>query len=218
MQVGGVAGGIYKVCDWLMKLAIVNLLWIAFTVLGLGIFGMFPATVALLTVLTRWIKKEECKVVQSFFRAYKNSFVKANMLMVLTLALGSVLAMNVIVVQSMSGILHVFLKYGLLCLFVMYTIIALYVIPMVTYRSHGVWMTMKMAFITGTLHPVRTGMLVGGFVLLYFVLRSIPGMIPFYGVSLMGMWTVVVLAPILSGEQNESNKEKIIKNGTVARA
>ncbi|WP_332628545.1 YesL family protein [Halalkalibacter flavus] len=218
MQVGGVAGGIYKVCDWLMKLAIVNLLWIAFTVLGLGIFGMFPATVALLTVLTRWIKKEECKVVSSFFLAYKKSFIKANMLMVLTLVVGSVLAMNVIVVQSMSGILHVFLKYGLLCLFVMYTIVALYVIPMVTYQSHGVWMTIKMAFITGALHPVRTGMLLGGFVLLYFVLRSIPGMIPFYGVSLMGMWTVVVLAPILSGEQNESNKEKIIKSRTVARA
>ncbi|WP_209124139.1 YesL family protein [Alkalihalobacillus sp. BA299] len=211
MQLGGVTGGIYKVCDWLMKLAIVNLLWILFALLGLGIFGLFPATIAMLTVLNYWTKQEECKVVRTFADAYKESFIKANVFMLLIVTVGAVLITNYMIIQSMNGILHVFLKYGLIFMFVIYSLVVLYIMPILSYRSQGIWNTVKMAFITGALHPARTGILLGGFVLLYLIIRSFPGMIPFYSVSLIGLWTTVILSPILKSEVVERLQEKQIK-------
>jgi uncharacterized membrane protein YesL len=42
---------IVTLCDWVAKLAYVNLLWFLFTAAGLLIFGFMPATVALFTRL-----------------------------------------------------------------------------------------------------------------------------------------------------------------------
>lgn len=36
--------GLYTVTEWIYRFAIVNLLWILFTIAGLVIFGFFPAT------------------------------------------------------------------------------------------------------------------------------------------------------------------------------
>ncbi|MFC0472599.1 YesL family protein [Halalkalibacter kiskunsagensis] len=206
MQVGGITGGIYKVCDWLMKLAIINLLWLLFTLVGLGLFGIFPATVAMLSVLNRWINQEECKVVPYFATVFKRSFVKANILMGFAVMVGAVLIANFYIIQAMDGLLHVFLKYGVIVLFVFYSMIVLYVLPVFSHHSQGVWNTFKMSFITSALHPLRTGVLVAGFGLLYLIIRSFPGMIPFYGVSLIGMWTAVILSPIFEREQKKKHE------------
>ncbi|WP_332697707.1 YesL family protein [Halalkalibacter lacteus] len=217
MQVGGMTGGIYKVCDWLMKLAIVNLLWLSFTLLGLGLFGMFPATVAMLSVLNRWINQEEFKVVPYFVHVWKETFVRANIMMVLTVIVGAVLVTNFMIVQSMDGILHLFLKYGLICTFVLYSIVVLYVLPILSHHSHGGWHTIKMSFITGTLHPVRTGLLLGGYVLLYLIIRSFPGVIPFYSVSLIGIWTTVILAPVMMREKEENSQGTKVERNKMVR-
>ncbi|WP_227937177.1 YesL family protein [Alkalihalobacillus deserti] len=218
MQVGGITGGIYKVCDWLMKLAIVNLLWLLFALVGLGLFGIFPATVAMLSVLNRWINQEECKVVPYFVAVFKRSFVKANILLVFAVMVGAVLIANFYIVQAMDGLLHVFLKYGMIVLFVFYSMIVLYVLPIFSHHSQGVWNTFKMSFITSALHPLRTGVLVGGFGLLYLIIRSFPGMIPFYGVSLIGMWTAVILSPIFEREQKKKHEGLPIESEKMVKA
>jgi uncharacterized membrane protein YesL len=208
MQIGGVTGGIYKVCNWLMKLAIINLVWLLFVLAGLGIFGLFPATVAMLSVLKCWVKQEECKMFPYFASVYRRSFVKANLLMVLTVAFGAVLITNFMIVQTMEGLLHVFLKYGMIFLFVLYSMVVLYVMPIFSHRAEGVRGTIKLSFVTSVLHPVRTGMLAGGFVLVYLVIRAIPGMIPFYSVSLIGMWTVLMVTPILDGKEEKKDHQQ----------
>ncbi|MDV2686172.1 DUF624 domain-containing protein [Alkalihalophilus lindianensis] len=220
MQIGGVAGGIYKVCDWLMKLAILNLIWLLFVVMGLGLFGVFPATVAMLYVLKCWVRTEECKTFSYFASVYKQSFVKANLLMIATVAVGAVLMINMVIVQAMEGLLRVILQYGMVFLFLLYCIVALYIMPVFSLRPQGVRATIKRAFMVSFLHPVRTGGFVAGLGLFSLVIRSIPGMIPFYGASLIGMLTILMITPILDEkegkkdgqEEHRRQRERDVKN------
>ncbi|MBO1911160.1 DUF624 domain-containing protein, partial [Microvirga sp. 3-52] len=43
----------------MIELIYINILWILFTILGLGIFGIFPATVSMFTIVRKIIVKEE---------------------------------------------------------------------------------------------------------------------------------------------------------------
>ena len=65
--------------EWVIRLVYLNFLWIGFSLLGLGILGIFPATSALVSVLRKYfIKNERVKISSEFYRYYKKDFWKSN--------------------------------------------------------------------------------------------------------------------------------------------
>ena len=53
--------------EWVIRLVILNVLWLGFSVVGLGILGVFPSTSALFSVLRKWfIGQEQVKITRSF--------------------------------------------------------------------------------------------------------------------------------------------------------
>src|SRR5690625_6342583 len=52
----GPMGGFYTLANWIMRLAYVNILWIAFSLVGIIILGFFPATIGMFTVIRKWIQ------------------------------------------------------------------------------------------------------------------------------------------------------------------
>ncbi len=74
-----VVGGAYEFSAWVIRLVFANLLWVAFTLLGLVVAGLFPATVALLTVLDRRVAGDYgVPTFTLFYRTYRAQFVRAN--------------------------------------------------------------------------------------------------------------------------------------------
>lgn len=45
--------------EWIMKFAYLNILWLGFTLLGVGLFGFFPATMASFILLKRFVVEGE---------------------------------------------------------------------------------------------------------------------------------------------------------------
>ncbi|WP_046225328.1 YesL family protein [Paenibacillus dauci] len=104
MEFRGVMGGLYRLSEWVMRLAGSNLLWVIcsspflfflffrfqFMQMGasqndilqtnwlLGIvtpFTLFPATAALFTVVRKWVMGEgDVSVFKTFFRGYKDNY------------------------------------------------------------------------------------------------------------------------------------------------
>lgn len=104
MEFRGVMGGIYRLSEWIMRLAGSNLLWVIcsspflfFLVMrfifgqsgftandvlqanwGMGImapFTLFPATAALFTVVRKWVMGEgDVSVFKTYFRGYKENY------------------------------------------------------------------------------------------------------------------------------------------------
>src|SRR5690625_124019 len=67
--------------DWVTRIALLNILWIAFTILGLGFLGLFPATTATFIIARKWVSGEtDIPVVKTFWNSYKKDFVQGNLL------------------------------------------------------------------------------------------------------------------------------------------
>lgn len=80
---------IQVVAGWLSQFIILNVLWVVFTILGLGILGVMPATVAVFSVSRDLIqRKEGVSLPVYFFRYYKQSFLLSNAFGVLFLVVG----------------------------------------------------------------------------------------------------------------------------------
>src|SRR3954451_14875416 len=78
--------------EWIYRLIVLNFLWMGFTLLGLGVLGIFPATSALFSVLRKWLmNKKKVKIATDFYHFYRKDFLKSN-------ALGYILSLIAVVI------------------------------------------------------------------------------------------------------------------------
>lgn len=92
---------LYMLAVWISRLAIVNVLWIIFTIFGLGIFGFGPATAAMSSVISRWISSDQSfSVFRHFTNVYRNQFLKTNLIFLSSALTGAVLVYNYFFIQA----------------------------------------------------------------------------------------------------------------------
>ncbi|SDO27102.1 Uncharacterized membrane protein YesL [Paenibacillus sp. yr247] len=103
MEFRGVMGGLYRISEWIMRLSVINLLWMLcsipvffFAFMGLvsqspdalksmlpilailAPFTLFPATSAMFTVARKWVTGEEdVPLLKTFFRGYKENYLQS---------------------------------------------------------------------------------------------------------------------------------------------
>ena len=111
MQLGGFSGGIYSLCNWFVRLAYINILWILFSLAGLVIFGFFPATIAMLATLRQYLQKNDPPVFKTFWNYYKTEFFASNKLGAIIVVIGLILFINTNFLQSTSGTMSEILYY-----------------------------------------------------------------------------------------------------------
>jgi len=66
-------------CNWFGFLFLMNIYWMLMVILGGGIFGLFPATSALLLMLRRFINKDNKVGIKHFFIEWKKEFLVSNL-------------------------------------------------------------------------------------------------------------------------------------------
>jgi uncharacterized membrane protein YesL len=103
MEMKGMMGGLYRICEWIMRFSVINILWVlcsipifyflivllhsqtldqfVFTLMIMGVlspFTLFPATSAMFAVARKWVMGEEdVPLFKTFFRSYKENYVKS---------------------------------------------------------------------------------------------------------------------------------------------
>ena len=92
MQLMGMTGKFFTVCQVISKLAYVNLLWVFFTALGLGVFGFMPATIALFAVTRKWVMGDkDVPVFKTFWKTYRKEFFKSTLFGVVLFVIGYII-------------------------------------------------------------------------------------------------------------------------------
>src|SRR5690625_3277783 len=87
--------GFYSITQWFVKIVHLNILWFLFTLMGLLIFGVFPATVAMFTIMRKWIMGEKhIHINKLFWTTYKSEFMKSNLIGVIFIVIGSILYLD----------------------------------------------------------------------------------------------------------------------------
>ena len=67
-KIDGFVQNFFQIGTWLARLMFLNALWFLFTFLGLGIFGIFPATASLVYIMYKWFDEDtEIPIFKTFY-------------------------------------------------------------------------------------------------------------------------------------------------------
>ncbi|MEH7391455.1 YesL family protein, partial [Bacillus sp. JJ1474] len=186
MGTNGLMDFIYRASDWIIRLAYVNFLWMLFSILGLIIFGIFPSTVAMFTVLRQWIRSDkDIKVFKTFWSTFKSEFLKSNILGFILLGIGFILYIDFKFFSTIDGWVATILNLVLLSLFVIYAIVVLYIFPVKVHFELKTIQYFKYALVIGVSFPKTTLLIALSVLILQYIMSYITILIIFFLGSLI---------------------------------
>lgn len=181
-------GKLFRLCEWGMRLAYVNVLWFFFTFAGLVVAGIAPSSISLFTVMRKWLTgQEDIPVFQTFFSTYKKEFWRTNAIGFVLGTGAGVLFLDFLFMTYTKGILSLILLAFLLMITMFYFIVCLYIFPVYVHYHLRVVDYIKHSFFIGIANPATTLTLTISVILLGMLFLSIPALIPFYGASLCSL-------------------------------
>ncbi|MGM0523371.1 MAG: YesL family protein [Bacillota bacterium] len=204
---------LYYGLDQFMKLAYVNFLAIVFTLLGFGIFGVFPAFLASLTVVRKWLLKDGTfPVFTTFFRTYKKSFLTANLAGFFFSLIAFFLYTYYRLIESASGVLQLVggITFGVYSLLFIAT--ALYFFPVVAHFEHTFLQYFKQALLFGVANIHFILALIAMLYGLYHVFVMMPALISLFSPVLLSL--VIMAMTLLSFSQMKKRRERLINQET----
>jgi uncharacterized membrane protein YesL len=191
-QMEGFMRGLYRISEWIMRFAYVNILWISFTFFGLIIFGFFPSTAALFAVVRKWVlKQHDIPVFKTYWFAYKKEFAKSNLLGLVVMLSGFLLYSNIRIIEATTLQVVKLLYIPNVIVILIFFLTLLYIFPVFSHFEVRLVEGVKNAFILMTINPIATFCMaiLSGF--LCFLFLKLPGLIPFFSGSLIAyllMW------------------------------
>ncbi|NGP44423.1 YesL family protein [Bacillaceae bacterium SIJ1] len=193
MVMNGFMGTLYSICEWIMRLAYVNILWICFTFLGLIVFGFGPSTAALFAVTRKWVQGEhEIPVFKTFWSEYKNEFLRANILGVLLLVVGFILWADFRILNTQdTGSWGIFIQYFLIVATFIYLTMTLFFFPVFVHYDLKLFQYLKQTLLIAISRPGEILMMIAGSLVVLLVMQQFMGLIPFFFGSVLAfvvMW------------------------------
>ncbi|MBU9710572.1 YesL family protein [Evansella tamaricis] len=220
MEFGGIAGMAYTFCTWFVRMFVLNILWLLFSLAGLIVFGIVPSTVALFTIIRKWLLGEQSvPIFKTYWKTYKSEFLKANKLGVLLILIGGTLLFNLYYLSNIDyGILSQIMYFGMFSILIIFLVTLLYVFPVFVHYETKVLQVIKNAFVIGVSNPVLTISMIISSILIY-ILLELTGFLFFFQVSLIAsliMWLANQSFVKIDSqrETNQPNQEVIESTST----
>lgn len=183
-----------EICEFIWRVICANLCWMAFTVLGLGVLGFFPATVALFTIVRKWIKKEtDIPVWKTFKQVYFKEWKRSNGIGLVFYSIGLFLFIDIRIAEElMTGVLSSFISiflYFLVFLLVLSLgyFFAIYVHYEFTNKEY-----LKQSFLFAVTSLPSTIWIGAGLIVIGYLIQSVPGLIPFISAVAPAYWIMRV--------------------------
>lgn len=169
------------------SICLFTFLWLAFTLLGLGIFGITPATAAMFAVTRKWVHQEkDIPIFQTFFQSYKKEFIQANLLGIILMFVAYILVIQFNILFHQEKLMYKLASFSVVALMILYVIILTYFFPIFVHFRLKWFDYLKWPFVIGIVHPILTVVLIGGIsVLIIVVYHSIPALLFFFSGSVI---------------------------------
>lgn len=157
MELKGWYGRFYTLAEWAMRLVYLNLLWIAFSLLGMVVFGFMPATTAMFAIERQWITNQpDCPIFRTFWTTYKREFFSSNALALFLAVIGLVLYLDTMFFRTGSNVPMQLMKYFTFGLWLLYGMTLAYLLPVFVTYDMPLMHAIKVALLLGVSHPLRT--------------------------------------------------------------
>ncbi|MGY3715721.1 YesL family protein [Sutcliffiella cohnii] len=182
---------LYKILEWITRFAYINALWIIFTLAGGILLGLFPATVALYSIIRQWLKGNwEQPIFQQFFLYYKLEFWKSNRLGIFLYTIGIILTINIFFLYENINLLLSWTAAPFLAGIVIFILLLFYLFPAYVHFDEQNKVVVKDAFLIMLISPIYTlGMFIS--IAAFAVIVSLlPALFFIFGVSFYGFITM----------------------------
>ncbi len=188
MLAGTFSARAYSFFDTLLWIACLNMLWILFTLLGLGVLGAGPATAAAQILVRRRARGEAAPLVKSFTREYFANFLRANGLALPVMAVAVALAMNWNYSSGAGDLLSQLVAAGTFVAAIFLAGVVCYLFPMYARYELPLGQYLMMCSRFAVRHLAGTVILLFVTAAAVYASRTLPGLIPFFSI---GAWLFV---------------------------
>lgn len=185
---------IYGITSWITNLAFINILWLSFTLLGIIIFGFFPSTVAMISVLKKLLVAEkDINIFREFLSSYKQEFKKSNQLYLPFVLIGFILIIDIRFISIMN------FPYSQLVVGIFYLLIFflamtfLYSLVVYIYSTAGKREIVKKSFYLLLTSPITNLYLLTIICLMYLLTLKVVGLIFLFSGSVLGGMTLLIV-------------------------
>lgn len=187
-----------------LRLVYINFLWILFSLIGLVLFTVFPATAAMyFTTKKVMIDKSEIKIFKTFWQYFCSEFIKSNGFGLIFLIIGYFLYADYIILTIYPK-LQFFA--ALLFLLVMITILTfLFFFPVYTYYQLKFFHYFKQTLLIVITSPLEVILLILMMLLMYIVGLMLPGAIILFAGSGFAYFSLLIC--IRAFKRIEAKKE-----------
>jgi uncharacterized membrane protein YesL len=188
MLSGSFSARAYSFFDTLLWIACLNLLWIVFTMLGLGILGAGPATAAAQIAVRKRARGDAAPLVRSFASQYFSNFVRANALAVPVMAVAVALAMNWNYFSRAGDFFSQLVAAAIFISAIFTAGAACYLFPMYARYNLPLAQYLLMSSRFAIRHLAGTVILLFVSAAAFYASSTVPGLIPFFSI---GAWLFV---------------------------
>lgn len=189
---GRLLTGIMAFCNWVTHFAILNLLWIGCTFLGLIVFGIGPSTIAMYGVCRQVaLGDKDVPVIKTFWSIYKKELVKGNLFYYTFVFIGAICFYNLFFFRQLDGGFFTVINVMMMITVFAFLIMVMYVIPVYVHYKLKFFENFKQALLIGFLRPANLFLMIICSLSSYYFFIYFPGFIPIYGFTLftqMNMW------------------------------
>lgn len=190
MKFEGWKGKLYWIVELITLLAVLQLMWTGLTILGLGLFGITPATVAMFTTLRKRLQGEDDLklLVKTYWKTYKTEFISANKIGIFILSIGYFLTINFQIILSFHGMTGLLSLTLFVTISILFCIMVVNIFPIYAHYELPSFRYFAVSILYSVAYPLQMIGSIAGLAVLYRIFSWIPGLLPFFGVSLTSLF------------------------------
>ncbi|MBQ0138850.1 MAG: DUF624 domain-containing protein [Kurthia sp.] len=147
---------LFVICEWIMRLAILNILFVFFSCVGLIIFGIAPAYTAMSAIFKRLYEGQEVSIIPSFYHVFKAEFFKSNKFGLLYSYFILLLFVNFLFIQTLPAQLQTVAMFIIILFAILLLMSFIYIFPLYLKFETTTWRLIKNSFYVSLAFLPRT--------------------------------------------------------------
>ncbi|MDR6504986.1 DUF624 domain-containing protein [Arthrobacter oryzae] len=188
MPTGSFSAKAYSFFDTLLWIACLNLLWIVFSVAGLGVLGVGPATAAAHILVRRRVRGEAAPLLRAFTREFGRNFGRGNGLALPVMLAGAALTLNWNYFSATGDLLSQLMAAGVFLAAILVVAVVCHLFPMFARYELPLAQYLVMSSRFALRHLAGTAILLFVTAAALYASQALPGLIPFFSI---GAWLYV---------------------------
>lgn len=190
MTYEGWKGKLYSTVELITLLAVLQLMWIGLTLLGLVLFGITPASVAMFTTLRKRLQGEEGlkQLVKIYWQTYKAEFIPSNKIGITIIAIGYFLTINFQIISTFQGMMGIISLTLFITISILFGVMVLNIFQIYAHYELPYFRYFAISILFSIAYPLQMIGSIVGLTILYLIFNWMPGLLPFFGVSVTALF------------------------------